>query len=599
MARKSLWLAVVALAALATFAHAQEEPYPVRVSARPSVEKVKPGDAFEIVVKYEMDAHWHIYGPMENEGTPTTVAGESAVGFKFGEAVFPKPEEIEIFGSKLKVYEKSIEVRVPVQVDAGAKAGPAKLKLKTTYAACDDKSCLPPLDDQPIEVTVQVEAGAAPPAGNGSPAEVLTLEILEQIRDNTALTTQRLERVEHHAEETTQRLEFVGQQLERLPGVKPDPDPATLPVGGPGEGGAKAAGESEKESASAAEKPAEFADEVASKGLLWALAIGYFGGLVSTFTPCVYPMIPITLSYFGSQAGGSKAKTFMLAVFYVLGIVITFTLVGLLVAGAGKSVGALSANPWVVGVLVAVFLAMALSMFGLFEITLPSSFTTRLESAGSERGGAFGATILGLVLGFVAAPCVGPFAGSLISYAATQPPHIAVACLAIYGLGMGTPFLFLGVFTGALPKPGAWMDSFKKGCGFVILGMAVYFMIPLSPKHVPEWFLYLSAGAIGMTFATFLGGFTPLDKDAGMGRVVLKAAGVLTALFAACSFIAGVNQVMPFLPAASGPVESAQPATAAQSTTAGKIAWIRNFEEGMALAAKLGRPVFLDFTAHW
>lgn len=511
-----LAVALLALVLAAGAACAQNE---VQVGARASQEAVKPGDRFEVAVEFVIQSGFHIYGPLENQGTPTVVTADPTPGFAFGEAVYPEPKIVEMFGEKLKVYEKSLTVKVPVTVAADAKPGDAKLKLHYTYAACDESSCLPPVSDQLLEVAVKVAASVA-------------------------------------AQQTTG-----GSGAETTSTAKGDV------------------------------VPADFGQQVEKKGLILGLLFGFGMGILASLTPCVFPMIPVTVSFFVAESGQSRAKAFLMACVYVSGIVLTYSVLGLIVGRAGEDIGAYSADPWVVGVLVAVFLTLAVSMFGAFEIRLPSSLTTRLESAGGNRGGFLGAFILGLVLGFVAAPCVGPFAGSLIVYASTQPPVVGFLCLSTFGLGMGVPFLFVAIFSSSLVRPGAWMERLKQGSAFFLLGMAVYFMKPLAPKYLPEALLYLLAALVGMPFAAFLGAFTPLAADAGLGRVTLKALGVLVGLFAACAFIAGVNHWMPLLPQTAG----SENAVKAEE----KIAWVRDFEEGMALAARSKRPVFVDFTADW
>lgn len=503
-----------------------KKEYAARAKLTGPTGPVKPGERFDLLVEFTIDDGYHIYGAKTATGFATKVEPVATAGFAFESPVFPPTQELVQADEKAAVYEHAAVVRIPVVVAADAQAGEYTLAAKVHFAACDADRCFPPQRNKMLDVRVQVVAS---PAGNGGSTQ---------------------------------------PPANDPPKAEPAPD-----------AGAGTAGDSVADQ--------DYAKEVERRGLFLAILFGFGMGLVASLTPCVFPMIPVTISYFSSQAGGSRAKALSMASVYVGGIVLTYAIFGLLAGRAGKDIGAYSANPWVVGVLVAVFLALALSMFGLYEIRLPSSLTTRLESAGSERGGYLGAFILGLVLGFVAAPCVGPFAGSLLVWAATQPPLIALIALATFGLGMGVPFLVLAVFSNWLIRPGMWMVKVKISCGFFLLVMAVYFMKPLVPKYLPDWPLLLSAGVLTLAWASFVGAFTAAPADAGVGSRMLKTLAVLLALVGAFFLLGGLNRVVPLFSHTGATAETEH------------VAWVTDFEKGMARAIAEKKPVYMDFTADW
>lgn len=211
----------------------------------------------------------------------------------------------------------------------------------------------------------------------------------------------------------------------------------------------------------------------ASSGLPLTLAILFLGGLALNLTPCVFPLIPITLGFFAMQSDGRRSRRFGLSIMYVLGIVITYSTLGVLAALGGKLFGAWLQLPAVLIGFALLMLVLASSMFGAFEITVPQFITNR--SGG--RAGLLGALTMGLLIGIVAAPCVGPVVISLIGLVANLgDPLLGGLMFAALAFGLGFPYL---VLLNALPKPGEWMVTVKKAMGFVLIAMAIYFLRPL------------------------------------------------------------------------------------------------------------------------
>ncbi len=241
------------------------------------------------------------------------------------------------------------------------------------------------------------------------------------------------------------------------------------------------------------------ASRLESSGLLVSLILVFLGGLALNLTPCVYPLIPITIGYFGGQSEGKSGKLFMLGLLYVLGMALTYSIVGVITALSGSVFGALLQNPIVIVVIALIFIVLSLSMFGVYEFKLPDSLVMK---AGGAKSGIFGAFFMGLTMGIVAAPCIGPFVLGLVTYVGAKgDPVFGFWMFFTLAVGLGTPYIFLAVFSGKikdLPRAGLWMEGVKHIFGFILLGMAIYFINPLLPKSISEFtlplFMLFSAG---------------------------------------------------------------------------------------------------------
>lgn len=213
----------------------------------------------------------------------------------------------------------------------------------------------------------------------------------------------------------------------------------------------------------------------AQKSMPLALAMSLVFGLLASLTPCVWPMVPITVSIFGATDGGSRARGSALSATFVLGIAALFTPMGVIAGYTGSVMGSALANPYVVGAIVVIFAALSASMFGAFELALPSGMTNKLSTVGGV--GFKGAFSLGLVMGLVAAPCTGPFmTGMLIWIGETKNVLFGSMAMFAFSLGLGIPFFLAGAFAVNLPKGGAWMMGIKWGSGVVLAYMALSYI---------------------------------------------------------------------------------------------------------------------------
>ncbi len=226
------------------------------------------------------------------------------------------------------------------------------------------------------------------------------------------------------------------------------------------------------------------AQAVGRHGLWVGLVAVFAGGLALNLTPCVYPMIPVTLAFFSAQASGAvrRRRSILLAAVYVLGLSVSYALLGLLAAQTGALLGGWLQQPVVLVGIALVVVALALSMFGLYELRLPQAVTGRVSHAST---GLWGALVMGLVVGVVAAPCIGPFVLSLLLLAGQLAnPLEGFLLFFVLGLGMGLPYLVLGAAAhrlARLPHAGPWLVWCKKLLGIVLLGLALYFVRSLLP----------------------------------------------------------------------------------------------------------------------
>src|ERR1043166_4089034 len=223
-------------------------------------------------------------------------------------------------------------------------------------------------------------------------------------------------------------------------------------------------------------------DAARAKGWLGAYLAAFGFGFQTSLTPCVYPMIPITLGIFGARGKGvSRGRALALATAYVVGMGLTYSALGVTIALIGGQFGTILANPFVVVPIVLLFAALAASMFGAFELNLPSSWQARLNQVGGR--GFRGAFAMGMVGGLIAAPCTGPFLLGLLTFVATTRSVLGGGSLLfVYAIGMGVLFWVLAAFAMSLPRSGRWMEWVKSGGGILLLLGAIYFLMQLMPS---------------------------------------------------------------------------------------------------------------------
>lgn len=319
-----------------------------------------------------------------------------------------------------------------------------------------------------------------------------------------------------------------------------------------------------------------------SGSLLWLLLSAFGFGMAASLTPCVLPMIPITMAIIGAKGGG-KLRGLMLSLTLVLGMAVTYTILGVVAARTGAAFGAAAQKPAFLVPVAILFAVLAFSLLGAFELALPASLQTKLQ--GGAKKGFGGAFIMGLILGPISAPCVGPFIGAqLIQIAQLGKVAVGALTLFVFALGMGVLFVVGGTFSAALPKSGDWLTRFKRIMGLVILGFAAWTLRYL----VPEWANWTMWAFVALLAAPILGLF---EKAEGLIGGFLKALSVLALVSGVIcglrGFEAGLGvKLLPSGGATSAPAQDSQ--------------WMSQDLEGALAKAKAEhKVVVVDIYAEW
>ena len=333
------------------------------------------------------------------------------------------------------------------------------------------------------------------------------------------------------------------------------------------------------------------------KGGFWVLVMSFFGfGLLLALTPCVFPMIPILSSILVPHGEHlTHARGFALSLAYVLGMAITYALAGVAAGLLGTMLSAALQNPWALSGFAVIFVLLALSMFGFYELQLPSALQSRLAvTANQLHGGHFASVfVMGVLSALIVGPCVAaPLAGALLYISQSRDALLGGAALFAMALGMGMPLLAVGASAGALlPQAGPWMETVKRFFGVVLLGVAIYLVSPLLPPVVSM----LGWAALLIFFAVYLRAIDPLPHDAPGYRRLFKGIGVIALLAGVALLIGALAGGRDVLQPLAGVRSAAAPA--AQPTLFQRVNDLAQLEAAVRTAG--GKPVLLDFYADW
>ena len=464
-----------------------------------------PGEKIRVALQLDIEKGWHInaHKPLETSLIPTGVVLETDPFLTLENIHYPKPKRktFEFIQGELAVYEGKVLIFMDLTVSTKATPGESRISGKIKYQACDDRSCLLPME----------AAFSASIPITKDPTEVRSTHVA----------------IFQPSEET----------------ISPKRQDIPSPI-------------------------------LVQRGVILSLFIIFLGGLGLNLTPCIYPLIPITVSFFVAQGGGSSRWVFVLSFFYVLGMAITYSILGTVTALTGSLFGSALQNPLILILIACVLVGLSLSMFGIYEIRLPT-FLTRI--AGQSSQGIFGALLMGLTVGILAAPCIGPFIIGLLSYVGQKgDPVLGFWTFFVLALGMGTPFVFLGILSGSLnrlPRSGEWMVWVKRIFGFVMLEMAVYFLRHLISNEV-YWLLQASIAAVGSIYLGWVEG-------SGKGLRGFRGMKWSTGIFGL--FLSS------YLVLAPGHLFFHRQG----------IQWLDYHEDLIQEAKRQAKPVIIDFTADW
>jgi len=477
--------------------------------------------------------------------TPATfgIVPGAVEGVSFGELEKPEPERVDDIGGH---YVDTAVFRLPFDIAPTAATGERELTFGFRLQACDDFTgvCYFPTRPDDVGRVVSVTVVAA------SAAEIPEVEPERDAGPGAGL-------------EETER--------------EPSESSAVRPQGG--------------ESLAAAGGEDVLGDWFAGAlrgGNLWlALLLAFVAGVLTSLTPCVYPMIPITISYVSGRAEGKRMNGFLISLVLVLGIAVTYSVLGVVAGATGALFGAITQHPAVQGLVFVVLVAIGLSMLGAFEIALPASWLQKLQV---RRKGYLGALVVGLTIGFVAAPCVAPILVVMLTWISQSGDLLlGFVLMFVYALGMGVLFVLIGTFSNIiLPRSGVWMEWLKKIFAFVLFLVAVFFAEGLLDSIWPSLF-DVTLGALLVLFGAVLGAFHRLERDAGWWLLLGKTAGVLLVAAGLVVFALGFLGPLP-------------PASLTETSPAGVqsgVPWVWGLDTGLRRAELQGLPVLIDYWADW
>jgi len=345
-----------------------------------------------------------------------------------------------------------------------------------------------------------------------------------------------------------------------------------------------------------------------SEGLASFLLIAFGFGLAAIITPCVFPMIPITLSFFLNREGVSRGDSLKQAALFCLGIVVLFTGIGLSVAALLGPFGVLQlgSNPWVNAFIAAVFVVFGISLLGAFEITLPSALLTKMDKA-SQRGGILGTLLMGLTFSLTSFACLGPFVGALLAGSVQRGGIQPALGMMTFAAGLASPFFLLALFPSylkRLPRSGGWLARVKVVMGFVLLAWSLKYLSSID--QVLQWNVLTRERFLAVWFVMFLLpglyllGFLRMegirqDEPVGAGRTLAGAAFVIFAVsLLPGMFGARLGELDSYVPLAA---ENAQTLAGAKPGE-GRV-WIKNdFDAAAAKARQEGKLIFVSFTGY-
>ncbi len=451
----------------------------------------------------------------------TDITPDSIDGLSFGK--LDKPEGIkknDPYLGTVYTYSKQVMLRLPMRVGSSVKTGTGTLSMAINYQGCTATSCFPP-ESKLIKVAFTVVAsGETVSSGDKKAPEV------EKQAEESDL---------HVRKATADNLSAIEKAADRF-------------------------------------------------GVIGVLLAAFIWGLLASLTPCVYPMIPITVSVIGAGAGGKWLRGLVLSIFYVLGMSLTYAIFGVAAAWSGNLFGAYTDHPVVRIVVASVFVILALGMFDVFFIQMPASLSSKF--GGKTGTGVIGVFITGAVAGAIVGPCVGPMlVGILVYIASLADKLLGFFIMWSFALGMGMLFLLIGTFSGAaasLPKAGKWMEQIKHVFGVLMLAFALYYIQPLLPINI----FYLILGALLIGISLYLGALDAFTTQVTGPRRLWQAAGIICLVLGVCYTARFTFDEQP----------PRQNVMAAQRSG---ILWQNDEADALAKAEREKKPVMIDFAADW
>jgi thiol:disulfide interchange protein len=538
---------------LASLAGAAEDP--VQWTLEFDSKSAAPGSHLLARFTGTIQPHWHVYSITTPPGGPNpTTAGiadhPAVAGFKIYQAK-PVRKLDPSFGIDTETFSGQYVLWFDIELKKDAAAGPADITANVRYQTCNDTVCLPPKKKSAtasiaIDASAKSEAIAIPPSYTLVPSAPTPVPGAQSASSVPPLTQ-----------------------------TAPAPPKPPADAGGFG---------------------------------LFVIT-AFAAGLAAIFTPCVFPMIPFTVSYFVNRQTGSRTHGVLQALAFCLGIIVFFTGIGALlkVLVGSSGVVQLGNSPWVNGFIGVLFVVFGLSLLGAYELALPSGLLTKLNQA-SEGGGYFGSLLMGLTFTLTSFACIGPFMGSLLAGSVQGGGVQPIVGMAAFATGLAAPFFLLALFPSflqRLPKSGGWLMRVKVVLGFVVLAISVKYLSSADQILQTDWIsreMFLACWIVlfalpGLYLLGFLRleGIRPEDS-LGVGRVLVAALFLMFSISLLPGlFGASLGNVEAFIPVQAkgiallggGGGESAAPA------------WMKNqYKEALARARAENKLVFINFTGY-
>ena len=583
-----------------------QNPVSLTMSVKPA--KVKAGDKLTGQITASIGGGWHMYSVTQGAGGPIptriTIADGviKAAGGIRGSGV--KREMDPNFQIVTETYSGSASFTVPLVVDSAAQPGPQTVTANVRYQVCNDTTCLPPKTvkvSAPVEIVAGILTAATPSPSPSVPSSLTPTPTPtpKNANTNTNLDAnlESLYRVNSNTDQNT------------------NTNAETLGVGETQSNFSNNSNSVSSNTTEAAPARNLNSKDIARDGLwsfLW-LALGT--GAISLLTPCVFPMIPITVSYFTNHSSGNRANAIRDALIYALGIILTFTAIGVALAvffGAA-GINNFAASPYVNIIIAGIFIAFALSLFGAYELGIPASVLTKIDAyaRGKESSRIIGVLLMGFVFSITSFTCTAPFVGSLLVLAAAGDWLYPILGMLAFSTVFALPFFILALapqLVAQLPKSGGWLNAVKVVMGFLEIAAAMKFISNVD--LVLHWGIFTREVvlatwvAVALMITFYLLGKFQLSHDMKTER--LGAARVMFAfLFLSLGFYlltglfgARLGELESFLPIAlnenitissnnSGGAKSVEPE------------WMKdNYEGALAKAKAENKSVFIDFTGY-
>jgi thiol:disulfide interchange protein len=558
---KRTFLAIVLLVCpvLWTAGPSAQVSNPVTWSLRDGPKQVEAGGTFDLELTARIADGWHLYSISQPPGGPTQTRITVPQGQRFSLEAAPAgpPPRREFdpnFSMETEFYDESASFTLPLVAAPDTPPGTHRVEVHVRFQACNDRLCLPPRTEK-LAAHVSVVAASGP--------------------GSAAVTS------------------------------------ASTPPGSAGAPGPAASAARQAEAS--ATLPAAVPIAVPAEANLWSfLWLAMSVGALTLLTPCVFPMVPITVSYFTKHAAGSRSGAVGNALVYSLGIILTFTALGMLLAlvlGA-SGLNRFAASPWINLLIAAVFLVFAMNLFGAYELTVPAGLLTRVDALTRREGGSrfVGTLLMGLTFTLTSFTCTAPFVGTLLVMASQGSWKWPLLGMIAFSSVFALPFFLLALlpqFVSKLPKSGGWLNAVKVSMGFLEIAAAMKFISNVD--LIWGWGIFTREAvlatwiALGVLLCLYLLGNFRLPHDSTSERIgAWRLGAAIVSLAVTIHLVTGLfgsrlGEIEAFLP----PATAGSAADRGAGTLEGELAWIVNdYDRALAAAGREQRPLIIDFTGY-